>query len=219
MRLLIGGIGGAAPLSRVRNAVPPAAYLVLYGVPRSMTRGGSPTWRRVVWIVLFVGFLLCTQLAPLLIGFVEASFGTAGLVGLFSFGGLAGLALVGVLIFMIATGRRERDGVERADRDAPGRRACRAAARAEDPSQADGESGLAPWGAADTVEITRISPVWHRLRIGVGAMGRVHQVTFEAGIRCPEQWAPLVQHELQTRLAEAPRPDAPPAGPVGSNDS
>lgn len=161
--------------------------LVLHGVPRSAA-GTSPI-RRVAWVLLIVAAGTYSQIwAFLLIRYwVLAVIFACGLVG-----GLVGLLL---------TSRRERGGAERFVVSPVGI----VRLPLENPGEHERlDSVVLPWGDAMAVDLRRISPVWYRLRIGAFAPGgRVTSAIVDAGIRCTDLLAPEVRRTIEGHLTHA----------------
>ncbi len=171
-----------------------AAYgtgqLVLTGIvhrSRSISVG-----RRVAWIaVVTCAVLLSVFWAVLLILQVLL------LIGLIA-------ATLGGAIALWVTGPRERSGVERLVITPAG--VARVALRANS-ERAKLDTLLTPFDGANSVEVTRVSPVWRRLRVRVvtkDASGKanVRQV-FDAGFRCPDSHAPEVERVVREFLQAA----------------
>src|SRR5262249_34896677 len=127
-----------------------ARRLELQGIPAAASRG--PWWRRVVWIGLVVMGVLLSQFLPVLI------------IALGSLGAWASLFILPLLsaglIFMAAASRRERRGSERLI-FSPGGIGQLPIKLAADGTQSD--SVFTPWGAANAVELKRVSAFWRKL--------------------------------------------------------
>lgn len=112
------------------------------------------------------------------------------------------VVIVGGFIAMVVTSPRERSGAERFCITGSG------IARLALKPGAGGalDSQIVPWGEADAVHLEMISPVWWRLRVGrwLGG-GRMGDITFDAGIRCSAEFAPILRGEIQERLASRRR--------------
>jgi hypothetical protein len=178
--------------------------LILSGIA-NRARGGSLT-RRLAWIALIALGILCGYLWPVLFLFV-------GWVATL----LVFILLAAGIAYMFITSPRERTGLERF---------CitrRGIVRLPLTIQKDAsrDAQLIPWGDADAVTLDRVSPVWRRLRIGrhVGPAFPLTDITFDAGIRCPDDSAPIVQQTIREQIAgrrPTPQPPAPPARPPTS---
>jgi len=115
-----------------------------------------------------------------------------------------GAALLGGLIVLLMTGRRERAGTERVFITPDG--AIRTAMRPAAPSALP-DSVVVPW---THVQLLRVSPFWHRLRMGpVDEFGEIQQVALDFGFRCPQTRAVEVQEAIAACRAHAV-PDVPP---------
>jgi hypothetical protein len=172
--------------------------LVLYGVPRSAA--GTSVARRVAWVVLIIATGICSQTWILLLRFSWVLAGTIG------------TAIVGGLIALVLTSRRERGGAERLVVSPLGMVRVPLA----DPAERERlDSVVVPWAGARSVELKRISPVWYRLRVGTFAPGgALTGVILDAGIRCSDAQAADVRQTIEwyLRLAlERVHVEPPPA--------
>lgn len=170
--------------------------LVLAGVAQGQ-RGGSVARRAAFWIIaasalimsqtIFLALLFAWWLALVMIAVV-----------------------VGGLAWFWITGPRERRGAERFIITSTG------IARVPLVGNDMKDRLFVPWADADAFALTRISPFWRRIRIGRRtARGKIANVRFDAGIRCPDAMAPDVEAALQSLLQSPAPPQAhPPTEPV-----
>lgn len=157
--------------------------LVLAGVPNRSSSQRSP--RAIAWGAVIVGFALLAYTFPLLVM----------ISGWLFLAALAGLA--GTFVWLLATSRRERQGKERFIITPAG---IQRVPFNFDPASTRLDSLFLPWNGADTVELTRVSAFWRRLRIGKAVAGRIDRPLLDAGIRCPDAMAPQVLHAIQESL-------------------
>jgi hypothetical protein len=109
------------------------------------------------------------------------------------------LALVGGVIWMIASNKRERSGSERFVFSGAG------IARLPLKQPTSGvklDSAFVPWGNASVVELQKISPVWWKLRIGEPS-GEAVTWVFKAGVRCPLEGADRLRGEIRALMESA----------------
>jgi hypothetical protein len=140
--------------------------------------------------------------------------------GLYLVGAITGVLAIGI-IWLVATGPRERRGTERFVVTPSG--IARVASKV-DPGSRRLDTIFIPWGVSDRAQVERISPVWKRLRIGrlsEGLYGRMRDIVFDAGFRCPDADAAAVQDAIQGNIlgrpAAGPQIDGP--GPSGQHIS
>lgn len=154
-----------------------AQQLLLAGVAKQSR--ATPLGRRLAWAAVGGGLLLFALIWPLLLMF--------NFVALL----IVIIALVGGLIALLVTGRRERRGTERFVITPAG--IARIPLRIQ-PGTDGFDSVMIPWDGSNCVQITRISTVWRSLRIGTAdSTGRMRAVIFDAGFRCPDAAAPEVE--------------------------
>lgn len=169
--------------------------LLLYGVPhRAASRSN---FRTLCWIGLGAAVVLYSQFWPVLFMALPWYFALAG----------AGLLVIGLTV-MIGTSRRELGGAERFVISPAG------IARLPLSDPRDGQpldTTLIPWGDADGVLLNRVSAFWRRLQIGVwDGAGKLSNLVFEAGVRCPDAAAEEVLRVIRGYL-EGARQAAEPA--------
>jgi hypothetical protein len=183
------------------GAVYTARQLVIAGVP---TRAGAGGWRSAAWAVLIVvgvihayTWTLQLMLSPWVAVFVTFGF-------------------FGALIALVSTNKRERGGTERFVITPGG---IQRLPMKFDAGSTRLDSIYVPWGAADDIELRRISSVWRRLRIGKRVRTGIDPI-FDAGIRCPDAMAAEVHSiiagaiEGRQDFRESPVPTAPPTVPT-----
>lgn len=182
------GEAGACPECGTRYS---AFQLVLAGVPNRKSNRFTP--RSLAWGVVVVGWML-------------HAYGW-GLEMLFSrwLVLVVTAALAAGLIWLIATGKRERQGLERFIVTPTG---IQRVPFKFDAGSDGFDAVFIPWDGADGVELRRISNVWRRLRIGTRHGARLRRIVFDAGIRCPDSMAAQVQALIAQALAgEVPAAD------------
>lgn len=200
----LDGLGeiGTCPECGTRYA---AWQLVLAGVPHRKSDRLTP--RSLAWGFLVVGWVLHAygwgvemMLSRWLVLVVTAALGAG-------------------LVWLLATGKRERQGLERFIVTPTGiqRVPFKFSAGSE---RFDGT--FIPWNGEDGVEVRRVSSVWRRLRIGRRHGKGLRGVVFDAGFRCPDAMADQVQVQIVRLLAGelptvdralAPDPTPPPPPP------
>jgi len=165
-----------------------ARQLVIAGVPRSIG-GGSPP-RRILAAVLLIGGIAFVYTWPILLSI-------SWLLCL-----MAATLVVGPLVYLLATSRRERRGVERFVLTPSG--ITRIPLRGDAGAPGAHDLAFTPWGDANAVELRQISTVWRRLRIGRrSGHDRITGVIFDAGIRCPGGVEARVRQEIERCIARA----------------
>lgn len=170
--------------------------LVLHGIPNSSK--GTPLWRRLAWIALIVGGFLLTQ--------------TMVYIGMFLSWWLVlafAAAIVGVAIWLLATGPRDRASTERFILTSAG--IARVPVKARPGEWLD--SILIRLDDCDTVRLDRISPFWRRVRLGVRGATTSADTRFDAGIRCPDASAETVRATLLAMIPRAAARAHPPTTP------
>ena len=120
--------------------------------------------------------------------------------------GVAGVAWVVVVVYLLVTGKREKRGMDRFffAPDGFGQCAALQESNVETPM-------FRSWSRTHAVRLERRSPRWHRLRIGsaISPDADLHTIYFDALVRCDESQAAQVAHALRQRIAAAP-PDRHP---------
>jgi hypothetical protein len=168
---------------------------VLQGISRGMST--LTPWRVVLWI--FVGG--CAGLGPNILA-LSAFEGRAWLmfdVALFAI-------WLAALIYLLATGRRERKGMELFVFAAGGFGPCSglSAAELED-------AAINGWNEVDAVRIDRLGSKWHRLRIGrASGWRRLTGVRLDTGVSCDAAQAEWVRATIEAHLAHARTDRKPP---------
>ncbi len=170
--------------------------MVLHGVARSSS--GTSLWRRLAWIGLAVGAMIVTQAWPFLLMFSWMVL-VAALVAV-----LAGI------IFMVATGRRERAGTERFMFTSAG--VARLPAKRDDRGPGM-DAVFIPYSPTARLRVDPISPFWRRVRIETPDTHGVHQVVFDAGFRCPSQHADRVEATIRAAMQGTAMPTDHPTAP------
>lgn len=171
-----------------------ARRLELQGIPSAIS--GGKWWRRLVWIGLIVVGGVLSQFWPFLL-LLGGGFGAWAALFVFV------LLVVGI-IAMIATSKRERRGSERLIFTPAGIGQLPLKPAAEG-VQVD--SVFMPWGAANSVELKRVSAFWRTLRIGaVARPGAPMTPIFRAGVRCPDAAAEEVTRYLLAMIHKTPLP-------------
>lgn len=175
---------------------------MLAGVPRSSS--GVPLGRRLAWAATILG------------GFLYANFALVLFVASWVLGLVATGVLAGALIWLLVTGPRDRRGVERFVFSVAG--VARLPLVHEPGVRLD--TVYVPWTGYETVELRRISNVWRRLRVGQRRApgAALIEVSFDAGVRCPDARAESVRAVIQSYIAQlAPQVPAvllaPPTSP------
>lgn len=162
-------------------------------------RAAGPLWRRVVWGVTLVGFVLFAYTWPLflMMGWVVLVVVAAGFAG--------------TMVFMLSTSRRERRGTERFLFSRSG------IARASTSTSDDGmqeEAAVIPWQRPVRIELKPVGPYWANLTIWFYWEQMQPTVAFRAGVRCPRERLDEVRATLEAFAAgavvEAVRPPAAP---------
>jgi hypothetical protein len=174
-----------------------AQSLVFYGVPRSSA--GTPLWRKLAWVCILTAGIFAFQLI--------------GVMAIF-LGWIMALVVVGTLvaaaIAMFITGPRDRRTTEKFILTTAG--LARVSTEVRNGDRLD--SILVKIDDCDAVRFDRTSAVWRRLRIGTsGSRGKLHQVRFDAGIRCPDEAADRVREALLLRMPRSQRSIHPPTTP------
>lgn len=160
---------------------------VLAGIPRGTTNM-TPV-RKWLWIFLAIGGAFGPGL--LSVAFIGGS-------------GLTALILVslwvGLLVFLLTTGKSERRGVQQLIFAAGGFGYCRKLSE----SEAEGDC-LISWDMVGTVRIDRKGSQWHRLRIGLmhNRSGPPHRTRLDVGIRCDAETAQWLHQVLNERIRAA----------------
>jgi hypothetical protein len=178
-----------------------ARQLILAGIPAAIAPG-SPM-RGIAWAAIITLGVVQAYTTMLQVAFLHWTV-PLGLVTL----------IVGAVVAMLLTGPRERRGTERFCITPAG--LARLPAHF-DPASARFDNAMIPWSSCDAVDLKRISPVWRRLRIGRAAPnGKLTDVRFQAGIRCPDAAADIVLSTIRQYLAPptpGPLPPHPPTSP------
>jgi hypothetical protein len=155
--------------------------LVLTGIV-NRSRRTSPA-RRAAWTAVITGAILLS-----LFWIVLLVFNAVLLIATV-------IAVGGGLIALWITGPRERSGIERLVM-APAGIARVAIRTPTDQNRLD--TIYTPWGNANSVEITRVSPVWRRVKVRIVESGAgVTSTIFDAGFRCSDAAAPDVDHAIR----------------------
>lgn len=177
--------------------------MVLAGVVRS--KSGNAWWRTAIWIVLAIGAYMLSVIWPISLGFDGGIVYVAVLL----------VGLVGAMVAMVLTGKRQRSGSEKFVVLSTG------IARVPlifDPNAGKVASLHVPWDGANMVAITRVGPWWKRIKIGEQEGWVMRRVVFDAGIRCPDEMVEQVRQTVQACLSaaavDAAQEDAPPADPA-----
>ena len=179
-----------------------ARQLILAGIP-AVTSGASSPLRSLAWAaILILGvihaytvmiqFMLLPWVIPLALT----------------------LLLAGAIAAMLLSGPRDRRGTERFCITPSG---LARMPRKFDPATTRCDNACIRWADCDAVELQRISAVWRRLRIGRQApSGRLTDIRFQAGIRCPDAAADIVLTTIRGYLAPAQSPARPAHPPTSS---
>jgi hypothetical protein len=169
---------------------------VLSGISRGTS--SLSLGRKCLWALVGLGAWVGTAfLPPLVAAGVGVALPALALAGLW----------IGVLAYLLLTGKRERRGVEHFFFAAGGFGYC-ADLNISDPAHAR----LIPWHAVSAVRIDRKGSQWHRLRIGTASGRRLHDVRIDVGVRCNAQTARWLQEVLAARIQAAR--SAPTLGPA-----
>jgi hypothetical protein len=173
--------------------------LVLYGVPRATHRPGL---RRVIWAALIT--LCVIHLYTLIIQIVFRP-----MLAL-----MTSVILGGGVVAMLVTGPRERRVTERFIVTKGG---IARVAMKFDPAARRLDTIFVVWGNADAVDVQRLSLFWKRLRVGnqvEGRAGRMRDVIFDAGFRCPDADTERVRDAIHANMTgSVPPAQKPPLGP------
>lgn len=162
-------------------------------------RAAGPLWRRVVWGVTLVGFVLFAYTWPLflMMGWVVLVVVAAGFAG--------------TMVYMLSTSRRERRGTERFLFSRSG------IARASTSTSDDGmqeEAAVIAWQRPVKIELKPVGPFWANLTIWFYEAEAQPTEAFRAGVRCPRERLDEVRGTLEAFAAgavvEAVRPPAAP---------
>lgn len=196
--------GLAAPGMCPECGLPFEAHpLVVAGIP-NRSAGGSGA-RRAMWAAVFVVFFVHLYTWPFQVFLLRWEVPLIVLA-----------LLIGAFVALLMTGPRERRGVERFHLTRAG-----IARLPLDPAPGSRpDTRLVRWEGANVVELRRISPVWRRVRIGRAAGGRLERVVFDAGIRCRDEDAEMVERMIReslrgtARSAAAPGTDEPVRRPI-----
>ncbi len=180
---------------------------VLTGITRGMKN--LTVGRTVLWILVAV----CALFGP-------------SCVSVFAFSGHPqvaavmmgmGAAWLGLVVYLLVTGKKEKKGMERFLFSAGGYGQCTSFVdAAEDVIQ------LTPWTGGLAVRLKRNSARWHRLRIGLPADRGEHltAVVFDAVVQCDPAQASWIAQMLGERIAGARRgaDTGDEASPIGQDD-
>ncbi|MGH7132473.1 MAG: hypothetical protein ACREJO_11060 [Phycisphaerales bacterium] len=107
------------------------------------------------------------------------------------------IAAVGMAVFLVATGKRERAGIERFVFTPSG------VARLPMKPPADGtllDTQFTPWVGQVRMDVKRISPFWRRIRV-TGESGGSLVTLFVAGVRCTDADAERVGDLIRQCMA------------------
>lgn len=179
-----------------------AKQLVLAGIVRSAS--GGRWWRTLLWVTFGILAYIHSVTWVFQVAFSWAFF-------LFNT-----IVIVGGIIAMVKTGKRERSGTERLVISPGG---IARLPMAFEPGGERLDSVLVGWGRADGVVLDRVSPVWKRLRVGRWEGRRLREVVIDAGVRCPDAMDDMVRRTIEIYLSGAPVipppiPSIPPTGAV-----
>ena len=163
-------------------------HLMLVGIPKHMTKNTSPI-RRVIWgafLAMAIGFYFLWGFLVFSYPWVAAAWAAA---------------ILGCLVWLLATSQRERAVYERFVITSGG------IARLPY-KMLEGETNIdtvyAAWGSADSFVIERVGPYWKRLVIGnVDVNNKVVNPVFEAGFRCSDENAMLVRTAMEQAMRKS----------------
>jgi len=166
---------------------------VLQGISRGVST--MPLHRKLLWIYIGLIATIGTNMVQLFIeGIVRINTATSAVMG------VLGLAWVAALIYLLSTGKKEKKGMEPFLFAAGGFGSC-----SELDPATGGKVVLTLWSDVDTVKLERVGKTWRRLRIGkaLGPRGRFTKLYLDAGVRCDDAQATLVQRILDERIERA----------------
>ena len=181
---------------------------VLTGITRGM-KSLTPG-RTVLWILVAV----CAALGPSCVSvfaFSGSSQVSAVLIGM-------GAAWLGLVVYLLMTGKQEKKGMEKFLFSAGGYGQCTSFV-----DSCEDVIRLTPWTGGLAVLLKRSSARWQRLRIGLPADRGAYlsKVVFDAVVQCDEAQAVWIAQILGERIAATRRgADAGhEASPIGQDDS
>jgi len=163
----------------------------LLGVTRGAS--GMPARRKILW--LFVAIVTTFWLNCIMV--MVTSFGSQPSI-LF---GLVGIGWVVAVIYLLATGRREKKGMERFIFTAGGYGSF-----VTSEGEAPTDFGLRPWVSTHSVQLERKSPRWQRIRIysQCGSDGKPWSAPeFDAVVQLDPTQAEWVRQVLAERISQA----------------
>ena len=150
--------------------------MVLAGVVKADAT--QPVWRRVLWIIVFTFSVLLVYGWPAL--FFLRWFGL-GLV----------LLWVATIIGLLATSKRSRSGKMKIIFATGGFYVV------DDLHNAQHDGQAIPWGQVARMKFDRVSPVWYKVQLW-----SMNSKLLEAGVRCPDELASLVEDTIKWRLKQ-----------------
>lgn len=166
---------------------------VLQGISRGITT--MPLHRKLLWVFIGVVATAGTNMVQLFIeGYVRTNSAALAVMG------ALGILWVAVLIYLLTTGKKEKRGMEPFLFAAGG-----FGSSSELDPATGGKVSLTLWSDVNTVRLERIGKTWRRMRIGkaLGPRGRFTKLYLDAGVRCDDAQAALVQRILDERIERA----------------
>ncbi len=176
---------------------------VLDGISRGVSTMNP--WRVAGWIYIGVFASFGPQLVLPLV------FGRAGGSELAIVLAIFAVIWLVVLIWLLATGKKEKRGMEPFLFASGGFGSC-----GDLTAESNEKPILTPWRDVDTVLLEQKGKTWFRLRIGREGSrpGTFYQTALDAGVRCDSEGARHVRHVIERYIATANGTDiAPPALP------
>ncbi len=112
---------------------------------------------------------------------------------------MLGALWLGIVVYLLLTGKRERRGMEQFLFAAGGFGSCTGL----DPTDTV-ETNLTSWNEVNAVRLDRKGSQWHRLRIGDAdrPAGALRRVVLDAGVRCDADAARQIRNVLLERIAQ-----------------
>ncbi len=147
--------------------------------------------RKFLWVLVVAGGWLGPNWLPMFF-VMRTGIAVAGTLTL-------GALWLGIVIYLLLTGKRERRGTEQFLFAAGGFGSCTGL----DPTDTV-EASLTSWNRVNAVRLDRKGPQWHRLRIGYAdhPAGPLRRVVLDAGVRCDADAARQIRNVLLERIAQ-----------------
>jgi|GEM_PF-1044409 len=166
---------------------------VLEGISRGIST--MPLHRKLLWVFIGVVATIGTNMVQFFIqGVIRTDSVMLAVMGAF------GIAWVAVLIYLLTTGKKEKKGMEPFLFAAGG-----FGSSSELDPATGGKVVLTLWSEVNAVRLERVGKTWRRLRIGkaLGTRGKFTKLFLDAGVRCTDAQATLVQRIFDERIERA----------------